>query len=382
MQTTSPGVLGFACNWDPVPQRTWSGTAWHLWQALGGVMDCPDVGVHLPVTTRRALQLATRRRRNGAWVSTWEHSRIWQGVLQQRVRQRASAFGCDAVLEIQDIAVIDRPFFVYQDLSYDVLIAQRQQDDTGVAQYFRTINDRTLKRRRERQLQIYDQAAGVIAMSKWFAERLVQDTGLASEKVHVAYPGATSLLNWTADGQSLTPRSAPRRRLLFLGTSFMVKGGDVVLEALRLVRAQDPRITLTVAGPSTWPLPSAPPPGVDFVGNVPRDRVLELLDTHDLLVMPSRLEGFGIVFVEAMARGLPCIGRRAFAMPELIEDGVTGALVESDDPAALAQAISTTLADDSIFDEVCRRAPLVSEQFSWQRTAQTIRDIVRQSVTV
>ena len=87
-----------------------------------------------------------------------------------------------------------------------------------------------------------------------------------------------------------------------------------------------------------------------------------------------------MVFVEALARGLPCIGRNAFAMPELIEDGVTGAIVDTLDPVVVAQAISQTLANDAIFAEVERRADDVAAKFSWDRSATTVIDIIESSM--
>jgi glycosyltransferase involved in cell wall biosynthesis len=324
------------------------------------------------------MQLATRRRRNGAWVSTWETTHAWESALQWHVQRQATTWDCEAVLEIQDLAITDQPFFVYQDLSYDVLLARWQADDKGVRRFFRRLDEDTLKRRRDRQHHIYDRAAGLIAMSQWFADSLVRESSVPHHKVFLAYPGATSL---AAAGQApRPPRPAPRSRLLFLGTSFHVKGGDLAVAAVTHLRTHNPAITLTVAGPSRWPLAGDPPPGIDFVGRVPRERVARLLDEHDVLVMPSRLEGFGIVFVEALARGLPCIGRRAFAMPEIIEEGVTGGLIDSDDPAELARAIQNVLASDEIFAEVAARAGGEGERFTWGNTADTMLHIIRDTL--
>ena len=57
-------------------------------------------------------------------------------------------------------------------------------------------------------------------------------------------------------------------------------------------------------------------------------------------VMPSRYEPFGIVFLEAMAYWLPCVGSRTCAMPEIIDEGVTGLLAEPDDVDSLADCLS------------------------------------------
>jgi glycosyltransferase involved in cell wall biosynthesis len=112
---------------------------------------------------------------------------------------------------------------------------------------------------------------------------------------------------------------------------------------------------------------------VDFRGPVDRDEVDRLMDSHDLFVMPSRLEGFGIAFVEALSRGLPCIGRNAFAMPEIIRPGVGGALVASDDPHELAAVIARTLQDDDLYTRCAAEAAHTRAYYTWERAAAEIR---------
>ena len=65
----------------------------------------------------------------------------------------------------------------------------------------------------------------------------------------------------------------------------------------------------------------------------------------DVVVHPARWEGFGLAMLEAMLAAKPVVAVRAGSAPELVADGETGALVPSDDPAALAAAISTVLAN-------------------------------------
>ena len=367
--------LGFACNWDPDRTRTWSGTNWALFSALQRQIDTVDVGTHLSLLQRRGWQLATRRRRNGAWVSTWETTPLWEKYLLNEVQRRVAASKCDAVLEIQDVGVLDRPFFIYQDLSYDVLVRELESGDEGVSHFFKSLDRNVIERRRARQHEVFAKSAGVLAMSHAYARSLVEETGLPAEKVHVVYPGGTSL-----SGPALSAprriRDRPRTKLLFVGTTFRVKSGDVVVEAFKKLHREDPSLTLTIVGPDRWPLDGPIPDGINFRGRVPRSEIIPLMDEHDLFVMPSRLEGFGMVFIEAMARGLPCVGRRAFAMPELIADGVTGAIVDNLDPNDLAAVIGRTLADDGIYAEVERRADEVAQRFTWDHAAEKVIDIV------
>ena len=174
----------------------------------------------------------------------------------------------------------------------------------------------------------------MIAMSQWFARQLVDNTGLPAAKVHVVHPGATAVSRGQGSGgEDVVRRERPRRRLLFVGRDFQTKGGDLVVDAV--ARPAPPvgphRDAHRGRSAASGRCPERCPQGVRFLGPVGVEAVAALMDSHDLLVMPSRLEGFGIVFVEALARGLPCIGRRDFAMPEIIEDGRTGRLLAEDD---------------------------------------------------
>jgi glycosyltransferase involved in cell wall biosynthesis len=88
--------------------------------------------------------------------------------------------------------------------------------------------------------------------------------------------------------------------------------------------------------------------------------------------MPSRFEGFGIALVEALSHGLPAIGRRAFAMPEIVRPGDNGDLVTSDDPTELADMVTRLLADDALFERVASQAAGVREYYSWDRAADDV----------
>ena len=84
---------------------------------------------------------------------------------------------------------------------------------------------------------------------------------------------------------------------------------------------------------------------VTFRGPVARNRdVRAAYSEADLFCLPSRQEGFGIVFVEAMAAGLAIVAARAGATPEVVEHARTGLLVSPSDPGALASALMRLLA--------------------------------------
>jgi glycosyltransferase involved in cell wall biosynthesis len=298
------------------------------------------------------------------------------------------------VVTIHEVAVLPVPYFTYSDVSYDAVVPAAGGVDSYAA--MKSMTPSMVARRRERQLLIFENATGLIVESRWLARSLVEQSGMPPEKIHVAPPGISA--GWVPPdgalavspsdgpgGHQLSPplpeRAAARRRLLFVGGDFYRKGGDLVVAALAILRREhDPQITLTVAGPQAWPLPGTPPDGVRFLGSLPPEEVALLYDTHDLFVMPSRREPFGLVFVEALARGMPCVGRDAFAMPEIITPGVSGALITKDDENELAAAIAAALADDALYESCYERAPEMAEYFSWERTAVQVSDIITQAL--
>jgi glycosyltransferase involved in cell wall biosynthesis len=75
------------------------------------------------------------------------------------------------------------------------------------------------------------------------------------------------------------------------------------------------------------------------------DELPALLTQSTVFALPTLQEPFGLAFLDAMACGLPCVGTRIEAVPEIIRDGETGLLVPPGDPVALADALARLLED-------------------------------------
>ena len=365
--------LGFACEWGRSPEKTWSGTPWGARTALGRRAEVVDLGVDYS-SARKLWRYAYARPRRGRWRSVYQWSRGRDWAIQRKLQSSLRQNPVDAVIEVADLAPLDAPFYVYQDLSFDVLV--QYYDSASGVPGFEGIDRYTIERRRERQRGIYEAATGIFAMSDWFADALVEYGGMPRDKVHVVYAGLNSV---EAADERPTPEteSPDPARLLFVGRDFFRKGGEQVVAALeRLRREHSPGLRLTVAGPESWPLSGEIPEGVDFLGGLSTAEVARLYREHDLFVMPSRFEAFGIVIREALANGLPVVGRAAFAMPEVITPAKNGALVEGDGPDELADAIVSVLESPRIRSYAARNARDVRERFSWDAVAGRMLDAI------
>jgi glycosyltransferase involved in cell wall biosynthesis len=359
--------LGFACKWDRRPQDTWSHTPWALLQALRHRTHVQDLGPRLSDVERLALMASHARRGAHGWSTSWEWSRATDLLCEQRLRRRLRLSPCDVVLQIQDLSRLPVPYGVYQDLSFDLLAQERHQRDVP---QFQDAGHRRLARRSRRQRGIYEDAAAVFAMSNWFARSLTELSGVPAERVRTIHPGCNAPLAHVREdaGQTQGPL-----RLLFVGRDFRRKGGDLVVAALPHVRRlADPQARLTVAGPVRPPAGSAVPDGVDFIGPQDTSQMAALYATHDVFVLPSRFEAFGISLVEALAHGLPCVARNAFAMPEIVLPGINGDLIDGEDPEALAAVIVRVVEDEGLRRRTRASASATRDYFSWDRAAAEI----------
>ena len=88
-----------------------------------------------------------------------------------------------------------------------------------------------------------------------------------------------------------------------------------------------------------------------------------MLWAADLLVMPSRWEGFGLAAAEAMAAGLPVVASRAEGLREVVEEGRTGLLVEVEDVGELAQCIDICTHDSALRASLGRAGKARAEEF-------------------
>lgn len=175
---------------------------------------------------------------------------------------------------------------------------------------------------------------------------LESDFGVTPEKLSVALPGTEPAP--LAKGGNVPPH------LVSVASLIPRKGHDVLIEALATLRHLDWR--LTIAGSDT----ADPAWAAELRDSVARlglgERIVflgplksarDLMATGDVFVLPSRYEGYGMAFAEAMAQGLPVVACAGGAVPDVVPD-TAGLLVPVGDDAALAEALSAILSDDGL----------------------------------
>jgi glycosyltransferase involved in cell wall biosynthesis len=117
---------------------------------------------------------------------------------------------------------------------------------------------------------------------------------------------------------------------------------------------------------------------VVVVGRVPNDEVPTYMASADLLVLPSvKIEGLGVVLLEALASGTPIVGSDVGGIPDIIEDGVTGLLCRSEDPADIAAKSVRMITDEDLRRRTTENGRwLVDARFSWSRVGDAIEAVL------
>jgi glycosyltransferase involved in cell wall biosynthesis len=203
--------------------------------------------------------------------------------------------------------------------------------------------------------EIFRRAAAIVATSRWAARDVERMYPGISAPVHVMpNPVAFRLFDvaWIDERRA---RAAARPQCLFMGGDFPRKGGFDLLEAWAKGGFGD-RADLTLI--TARPVPGPLPPGVRQHQGVRSQTPpwTAAWRDADLFVMPTRNEAFGLVFQEAAAAGLPAIGSRLNAIPEIIEDGATGLLVEPGNTDELVSALAKLIDSAELRERLGRAA--------------------------
>ncbi|MBC7186763.1 MAG: glycosyltransferase family 4 protein [Calditrichaeota bacterium] len=228
-------------------------------------------------------------------------------------------------------------------------------------------------------------ASAVIANSQATANALLRNAPwLAREKIVVIHNGIDPLP--FAMGRPRLRHEldiAPKAKVVgFVGQLDERKGICYLLEAFRQVHHRYPEAVLLMVGEGPlreWIAEAAARENLPVILTGFREDVPAVMQSIDLLVLPSLWEGFGIVLIEAMAARKPVVTTAVSSMPEIVVHGETGLLVPPADAGALADAICRLLADPALRQRMGRAGRArVEAHFSDRRMVDELEQLFRQ----
>jgi glycosyltransferase involved in cell wall biosynthesis len=232
---------------------------------------------------------------------------------------------------------------------------------------------------------VLDNSSVAIYSSEWAAGTATRNYRVDPAKVKVV-PFGANIESGLGEGQvAELCRSKPTDvcRLLFIGVNWERKGGQTALEVARALNARGMPAELHVVG--------CKPPvrGCDFVklhgfigkgSEQGRKQLAELFSRSHFFILPSRADCVPVVFAEACAFGLPCLGTKVGGIPTAIRDGVNGQTFPLDaDAGRYCDFIAASMASPAEYANLCATTfREYATRLNWEVAGQRVREILEE----
>jgi glycosyltransferase involved in cell wall biosynthesis len=360
---------------DPLSPGNWSGTPSSLAGGLRTLgLEVVPVAYRLPRLVRHAITLLSYTHGRGAIargapVKTSIRSRVLaREVTRVQPLDALLALGTD-LYDLDRVAPATIPVATYDDGTF-ALFMRHPDSDLRRNEF----PESEVRLWAARQASAARRATACCVSTAWAAATMVEDYGVAAEKVHIV-------------GMGHRPRrpedhgrdwSSPR--FLFVGVEWGRKNGDMVLRALARLRAEHPEAVLDIVG-NHPPLDHPGVVGHGFLAREDRGAQQHLDDLYaraTVFVLPSRFDPSPVAYLEAASAGLPVIATTEGGAGELLGDAAIS--VHPDDEDALVAAMRE-LSDPATARRLGEEASRRSATSTWEAVAGRIVESLRDQAT-
>lgn len=376
--------IAYVTTIDSSDINNWSGILLYLHDALASVF--PEVVRIGPLkSTREPVGVA---RRLYSWTKKQDHP-LWltqasaKGMARQ-VEAQLEEIKPDAVFSVwhPQIAYLrtQLPVFMFQDSPFEIiqpLYEGLHHFTPGIMKEVQLVERVAAKR-----------CTGIIETSDWAANEARKLWRLPHDTVASIPFGANikALVDESNLESTIQARRGNEVNLLWLGKEWDRKGGDIAVDATRILNERGIKTTLRVVGcevPEKFRATY-----VDAIGFIDKKtpeglkKLNDLLLTSHALFLPTRAEAFGIVYLEAAANAMPSLAPDVMGVGSAVLDGLTGRLLSKDAPgSSYADVVEGWIKDRDSYEDLSRKAfHTYHERFTWEKVALRIRDFMHSRV--
>ncbi|RJP74817.1 MAG: glycosyltransferase family 1 protein [Desulfobacteraceae bacterium] len=173
-------------------------------------------------------------------------------------------------------------------------------------------------------------------------------------------------------------------KFLYLRGMHSLYNPEMTLRAFALVQSQYPDASLTMSGKDDEKnfilcreiIKELNIRNVKILGIVPKEKIPELAQEHDIYVQSNRIDNMPITVLEMWACGLPVVATGVDGIPYLINDGTDGVLVPSEDHQAMADTCMKLLIDPLLVERLSRNGRKNAENFSWEQVSENWLNLI------
>lgn len=184
---------------------------------------------------------------------------------------------------------------------------------------------------------------------------------------------------------SIVQQSKPHDKPLTIGVVSRlesIKGMDLVVPAFAQVKACHPEMQLLIVGDGSQrkqmeeqAYKAELKESVEFAGRQPQEMLSNYYDRIDILLMPSRSEGFGLTAIEGMARGCVVVAAHTGGLPEVVRDGEVGLLHKPEQVEDLAAQINKLIEQPALWKQFSNKATIYVQRFSFEHFSQLFNNL-------
>jgi glycosyltransferase involved in cell wall biosynthesis len=166
-------------------------------------------------------------------------------------------------------------------------------------------------------------------------------------------------------------------RIIYVGAMNKRKGADILIEAVKLLQSQGYTLILDLYGPGDRQKYDDLGASICYKGLLPFEAVQSTMQKYDLLIIPSRHDGWGVVVNEALLQGVPVISSNRVGSKQLLEASGAGLIFESENVNELVEKIKLLMENPGVLDELQRRASQIGQSILPEKGAQYFLDVLQ-----
>lgn len=228
-----------------------------------------------------------------------------------------------------------------------------------------------------------DNADRIISVSNYIAKDIINEYKISRNEI-VVVPNAVDISKFNPQISESDDKIKDRlgiheeKMILFVGRFDHVKGGSYIIEAFSMLLREkwDVKLVLVGGGPlqrrfESYVRKTHLRNSVTFARGLSEEELAQLYRVCHVFVLPALIEGFGIVLLEGMSSGKPCIASMSGGPEEIVEHGETGFLVPPADSRALYEKLLLLLEDEDLSSRLGKNARrIIEEKYTWSRIAR------------
>lgn len=211
--------------------------------------------------------------------------------------------------------------------------------------------------------------ADLIMVNSQFVKDTFVEAGFDEKKIRVVYLGVRGDFSHLKTDYTV----GDTIKLLFTGSFGFRKGGEYLLNALKILNERNISCELTIVGGTSGAaelISQYALPNVRFVGMVPQDELRNYLRNTDIYIFPSLCEGCAQSGMEALAAGVPVISTRESGLP--ITHGKTGYIIPSKDSQAIVDSVISLANDNKVRTKIGIEAAEMMTRYTWENYAKEV----------